>query len=144
MPCTITISVLSEGQEGDIGDDWKYSLQAKIYSGALQGQDSIDVPKHSLESGKVQEPPGPPAAVVIPAGENGAEIKVDLKLLATEVDFLKNDTGEKSVSFTMTCPEAGAPAVIEDREITAGVTEAPTGLGNAVLKLNIRLVLDSA
>ncbi len=144
MPCTMTMSILSESQEGDIGDDWKYSLQAKIYSGALQGQDTIDVKKHSLTSGTTQEPPGPPAAAVIPAGENGAEIKVDLKLMASEVDFLKNDTGEKSVTFSMICPAVGAEPVVDEREITAGVTEAPTGLGNAVLTLKIRMVLANA
>jgi hypothetical protein len=140
----MTMSVVSESQEGDIGDDWKYDLQAKIYSGALQGQDTIAVKKHNLSSGATQAPPGPPAAVVIPAGENGAEIKVDLKLMAAEVDLLKNDTGEKSMSFAMTCPAAGAEPVVDEREITAGVTEAPTGLGNAVLTLKIRLVLANA
>ncbi len=144
MPSRITMSVLSERQEGDVGDDWKYTLHAKIYSGALQGQDTIEVPKHTLESGKVQDPPGPPAAVVIAAGEAGAEINVNLKLVASEVDLLKDDTGEKSISFSMTCPEAGGEPVIDEREISAGVTEAPTGLGSAVFRLNLRLVLESS
>ena len=144
MPSKITMSVLTESQEGDVGDDWKYSLQAKVYSGALQGKDTIEVPKHTLESGKVQEPPGPPAAVVLPAGEPGDEIKLDLKLVASEVDLLKDDTGEKVISFSMTCPKAGADPVIDEREISAGITEAPTGIGNAVFKLNLRLVLESS
>ena len=144
MPSTMTMSVLKESQEGDVGDDWKYNLHAKVYSGALQGQDAIDVPKHSLESGKVQDPPGPPAAVVIPSGEPGDEIRVELKLVATEVDLLKNDSGEKSITLTLTNPPAGGAAVIEEREVSAGITEAPTGLGNAVFKVDVRLVLESS
>ena len=142
MPCTLTMAVLSETQEGDIGDDWKYTLQAKVYSGALTGQDTISVPKHSLQSGKIQDPPGPPAAVVIPAGDGG-EINVELKLEVAEVDLLKNDTGEKSISIPLTCPEAGGAALVEEREVSAGVTEAPSGVGNAVFKLNVRLVLEN-
>ena len=31
MACKATISLLSESQEGTIGDDWRYSLEAKIF-----------------------------------------------------------------------------------------------------------------
>lgn len=144
MPSTLTMTVLSESQEGDIGDDWKYSLNAKVYSGALVGQGAIEVPKHNLGKGKTQEPPGPPGAAVIPAGEAGSEIQLQLKLSVAEVDLLKNDTGEKSISLSLTSPAAGEPPLVVEREITAGVSEAPSGVGNAVFKIAVRLVLESS
>ncbi len=144
MPCTLTLSVLSENQEGDIGNDWKYTLSAKVYSGALTGQGAVEVAKHTLTSGTTQTPPGPPAAAVIAAGDAGADLKIELRLAAAEVDLLHNDTGEKAVDIRLTNPAAGASALVEEREISVGVTEAPSGIGNAVLTLKIRLELANA
>ena len=143
MPSRLTLSVLSEKQEGNVGKDWKYTLEAKVFCGALTGQGAIRVKRHALESGDKRTPPGPPEPVVIPAGEGGAEISVELHLIATEVDPFQDDVGEKRVSFTMQAPAAGEPAVVEEREITAGVTEEPSGAGNAVLSLGLRLKLES-
>ena len=143
MPSALTVTVLTESQEGTIGDDWKYTLEAKVYSGALQGKDQISVAKHNLGSGVTQEPPGPPAPMVIPAADPGSEIQVDLRLLAEEVDLLRNDTGEKPMSFSMTCPPAGE-TLIDEREISVGVSENPSGSGNAVFVLSLRLELASS
>ena len=143
MACKITISLLSESQEGTIGNDWKYSLEAKIFSGALTGKGAIRVPKHRLDSGETQAPPGPPKALVLPAGEVGDEIRVALRCKVAEVDLIKNDTGEMSVSFNMTCPPAGGAAVVEEREIVIGVDEEPSGVGHAVFKLAYRVTLES-
>jgi len=143
MACKITITLLSESQEGTIGNDWKYSVEAKIFSGALTGKGTIKVPKHRLDSGKTQAPPGPPEALVLPAGEAGAEIRVALRFKAAEVDLFKNDTAETTASFKLTCPLAGGAAVVEDREISMGVDEEPSGIGHAIFKLAYRVTLES-
>ena len=144
MPSTLTITALSESQEGTIGNDWRYSLKASVYSGALTGEGTIDVAKHDLASGTTQEPPGPPAPLVLAAGEAGDEIHVDLRLTATEVDLLQNDEGTKAVSFKLQNPAAGAPAHAEEREVTVGVTEVPSGVGTAVFVLKLGLRLESS
>jgi hypothetical protein len=143
MACKITISVLSESQEGTIGKEWKYSIEAKIFSGALTGKGTLKVPKHRLDSGKTQVPPGPPEALVLPAGEAGAKIRVALRFEVAEVDLFKNDTGEMTASAKLTCPPAGGAAVVEEREISIGVDEEPSGIGHAIFKLAYRMTLES-
>ncbi len=143
MACKITILLLSESQKGTIGNDWKYSFEARIFSGALTGEGTISVPTHRLDSGKTQVPPGPPEALVLPAGEAGAGILVDLRLKVAEVDPLMNDTAEMPTSFKLTCPAAGGAPVVEEREISLGVEEEPSGIGHAVFKLAYRVTLES-
>ena len=143
MASTLTISLLSESQKGTIGNDWKYSLEAKVFSGGLKGKGTISVPKHTLDSGKTQAPPGPPQPLEIAAGEPGAEISLDLRLSVAEVDLLRNDTAEKTHSFKLTSPAAGGSPLVEERELTIGVSEEPSGIGNAVFKLAVRLTLAS-
>ena len=143
MACKITISLLSESQEGTIGNDWKYSIEAKIFSGALTGKGTIKVPKHRLDSGKPQVPPGPPEVLVLPAGEAGAAIRVDLRFKVAEVDLFKNDTGEMPTSFKLACPPVGGAAVVEEREVSIGVEEEPSGIGHAIFKLAYRVTLES-
>ncbi len=101
------------------------------------------MPKHTLDSGKPQVPPGPPEVLVLPAGEAGAEIHVDLRFKVAEVDLFKNDTGEMPTSFKLTCPPAGGAAVVEEREISIGVEEEPSGIGHAIFKLAYRVTLES-
>lgn len=143
MASRITISLLSESQTGTIGNDWKYSVEAKIFSGALTGKGTIKVAKHRLDSGETQVPPGPPKPLVLPAGEPGAKIRVDLRFKVAEVDLFQNDTAEMPTSFRLTCPEAGGEPVVEDREISLGVEEEPSGIGHAVFKIAYRVTLES-
>jgi len=53
MAFKVTISVLSESQEGDIGDDWKFELNAKVFNEGLAGEGVIKVKKHNLPAGVV-------------------------------------------------------------------------------------------
>ncbi|MDX1379663.1 MAG: hypothetical protein R3233_01015 [Xanthomonadales bacterium] len=144
MACSMTLTLVSETQKGDIGNDWKYTLEAKLYSGALTGQGSVSVPKHTLDSGEQREPPGPPEPLVIEAGPPGGESRVELRLVATEVDLLRNDSGEAATSLTMRCPNAGEPPVVEEHEISVGVSEAPAYTKSAVLKIRVRLEIAAA
>jgi hypothetical protein len=144
MACKITILLLSESQEGTIGNDWKYDLEAKIFSGPRIGKGTIRVRKHTLESGlKLEPPPGPPEPLVLPAGEPGGKIRVDLRLSVAEVDLIENDTGEMSISVRLTCPGIGEPPVVEEREISVGVSEQPSGIGSASFKLALRMTVEN-
>jgi hypothetical protein len=144
MACKITILLLSEGQEGNIGNDWKYELEAKIFSGPRIGMGTIRVPKHTLESGiNLEPPPGPPEPLVLPAGEPGGRIRVDLRLSVEEVDVIENDTGAMSTSIKLTCPGAGEPPVVHEREISVGVSEQPSGFGSASFTLAFRMTVEN-
>ncbi|NIP18186.1 MAG: hypothetical protein GWM87_08545 [Xanthomonadales bacterium] len=141
MACKVTFSILSEGQQGNIGDDWKYSIEAKVFNQGLKGKGSIEVPKHTLGSGMTQEPPGPPAPIEIDAGEGGAELMVRLTLKATEVDLFKSDCGEVQVNFHMPSPAPGEAPITKDTEVSVGVRESPGLMDEtAVFTLKVRLV----
>ena len=143
MACTLTLSLISESQEGDVGDDWKYELETKVFSGALAGQGTISVPKHQLASGETQEPHGNPAAIAIPAGEPGAEIKINLKLTATEVDLFRDDSGTQNTSIVMVAPHSGGEKVVKEADLSVGVVEMPGQMSSAVFTLRIGLALAS-
>ena len=141
MACKITFELLTESQTGTIGNDWKYELEAKIFSGRRIGEGTIKVKKHDLESGDTQKPPGPPAPMVLPAGEPGDDIRVALKLSVAEVDLFENDTGEMSTELRYTCPPAGSNPIVEERELSVGVVEQPSGIGTAEFTLCFQVTL---
>mgnify|MGYP000050089501 CR=1 FL=1 len=142
----ITITLLSERQDGQIGDDWKYELGVKVFNGGLVDEGSIKVPEHTLASGTTEVPPGPPEPLVLNAGEVGEkDVLVRVRLDATEVDALVSDHGSSSRDFSIGCPAAGEPPVSQDVTISAGVMEAPAIAGeSSVLQLALRLVAESA
>lgn len=149
MACTMTFSFLQESLSGKIGDDWKYSVHVQIYgagagSHAIISEGTLEVPEHNLKPGTTQAPPGPPEPLVLPAGAAGQDIRVELRFAAAEVDLVINDTGSKPASFTMTNPAAGAPAVAQEREISIGVEEEPSGIGTGVLTLKYRYEVASS
>ncbi len=143
MASQITIQLLTETQEGTIGNDWKYALEAKIFSGRILGEGTVKVPKHTLESGERREPPGPPEPLVLPAGEPGGKIRVELWLAAEEVDLIQNDKGDVKTTVKLSCPASGGRPVIEERELSVGITEQPAGIGTAIFKLAYRMTVES-
>lgn len=141
MACKVTMTLLQESQQGNIGDDWKYSIEAKVFSQGLKGTGHIKVPKHTLSSGATQEPPGPPKPVVIDAGDGGGEIMIRITLLATEVDFFKSDSGETQINFHMPAPSPGDAPISRETTVSVGVRESPGIMDEtAVLTLTLRLV----
>ena len=137
----MTVSVLSERQEGKIGDDWRYTVEAKVFNQGLKGKGMIKVKKHSLASGVTMEPHGSPEALVLGAGDAGSELKVFLKLVATEVDLFRNDEGESELNFTMPCPNPGETPFTIEKEISCGVTEKPIVADNtSIFTVVVRLV----
>ena len=87
MSCRLTMTLVSECQEGNIGEDWKYALDVEVQSGELRGQGSVSVAKHNLPSGIVREPYGSPAPQVLLTGECSDDLMLRMRLVATEVDL---------------------------------------------------------
>ncbi len=146
MNGTITISLLSEKQDGQIGDDWQYELRVMVFNGELVDEGSISVPEHILPAGTVQAPPGPPEPLELNAGAVGEDdVLVRLRLDATEVDALVNDQGTSSRDVSIRLPGPGQSPVSQDETISVGVMESPGLAGDsAVLRVTLRLVAESA
>jgi hypothetical protein len=141
MTGTVTVSVISERQDGKIGNDWRYDVEVKVFNEGLKGKGSINVKKHTLDSGITMEPHGSPDPIVLEAGDCGSELKIWMKLIATEVDLFRNDTGESDLNFTIHCPREGENALVVEKEISCGVTEKPVVADNtAIFKVLVRLV----
>lgn len=140
MAGKVNVSILSERQDGKIGDDWRYDLEAKVFNEGLKGKGTISVAKHNLASGVTVDPHGAPPPLELDAGEPGSELKIWLKLVATEVDMFRNDTGESELHFTMACPQPGEAPLVMEREISCGVTEKPVVADNtSIFKVIVRL-----
>lgn len=141
MTCKLTISLLSESQQGNIGDDWKYQIDIKVFNQGLAGHGTIDVAKHNLASGTTQAPPNGTESVIIDACEAGNELLVRLTLNATEVDFLKSDRGETQLNMHMPSPSPGAAPISREIELSVGVRESPGLMDEtAILSLQLKLV----
>jgi len=136
------MTLLSESQEGNCGDDWKYEIQAKVFNEGVKGEGSILVPKHTLESGTVEKPYGSPEPLTLYDGECLTELLIRLYLTATEVDLFKNDVGKASMEFKIACPGPGVGSISKEVDIAAGVRESPGILiKNSVFTSSIRFDL---
>ena len=143
MAFKVTVSVLSETQEGDIGDDWKFELSVKTFNEGLQGEGTIKVKKHHLPAGVVQDPPGPPAPLVLAAGEGAQNILIRLKLKAIEVDLFQNDVGIVESDLTCPCPAEHDGISAHQTDLSVGVRESPGFLNQvAVFTLKLRIVIE--
>ena len=142
MAAKVTFTILKEGHEGPIGDDWRYWVEAKVFNQGLKGEGKVEVKKHSLPTGTTQVPPGPPAPLELPAGECGQRVKVKLTLEATEVDLFRNDVGITDIDTYLECPGPGQPPLVHDGKISVGVIESPGITGEtSIITLQVRLVL---
>ena len=140
MACTISISLVSEHVDGEIGNDWKYSLSAEAVG--MDGSDSarLDVPQHKLSPGLTSVPPNR-EAVTLRGGDCGTPTRVVLTLVASEVDWVFSDTGEQSVTVELSCPGTDQEPIRLEREIAAHVEERPRMLGgSANLLIKVRLI----
>ena len=143
MGFKVTISVLSESQEGDIGDDWRFSLAVKVFNQGLKDEGVIKVKKHILPAGVVQDPPGPLAPLVLSGGDADGEILIRLALTATEVDLFQNDTGTVESDMVCPCPSVEDRITAHQTELSAGVRESPGFLNQvSVFTLKLRVVIE--
>lgn len=143
MRYRLIMTLVSEGQDGNLGEDWKYELGVKVFSDGLQSEKTIEVPKHRLMSGTVERPHGQPGAVTVYEGEAGEELLLRFHLVATEVDLFINDVGSVSKDLPMQLPGPGEPMLSREVDLSAGVRESP-GIRNlnAVFTLRIRLEVE--
>ncbi len=142
MACKLVMTLLSESQEGECGQDWKYVLEVKVFSEGLKGEGVISVPKHVLTSGTTQAPFGSPEPIEVYSGDCLTELMIRLHLTAIEVDLFMNDVGKASMEFKMECPGPGISDVTKEVDITAGVREAPVILNkHAVFTASVRFDL---
>lgn len=145
MSCRLTMTVVSECQEGNIGEDWKYDLDVKVHSGELQGQGSVSVAKHNLPSGIVRDPHGSPAPQVLLTGECTDELVLRIRLVATEVDLFVNDVGEVQTELVMACPGPAGGTLTKELDLDVQVRELPQILPRkAVFTLRVRFNLACA
>ena len=143
MAFKVAISVLSETQEGDIGDDWKFDLNVKIFNEGLQGEGNLKVKKHRLPAGVIQDPPGLTQPLELPAGDGQQNILVRLHLKATEVDLFQNDTGIVESDLTCPCPSEQDRISAHQTELSVGVRESPGFLNQvAIFTLKLRIVIE--
>ena len=139
MNCKLTMTLISESQKGECGDDWKYDLQAEVFNGGQVGRGRIAVPKHTLESGSVQGPFGSPEPVVLFEGDCASDLEVKLDLEATEVDLFVNDVGKASKTILIEPPHPGSSKLTKEVDIVVNVKEAPAILNKlSVFTLRVR------
>ena len=139
MNCKLMMTVISESQKGECGDEWKYDLQAEVSNGEATGKGRISVPKHTLVSGSVLEPFGSPEPVVLFEGECASDLEVKLDLTATEVDLFVNDVGNTSKTILIESPHPGISKLTKEVDIDVNVREAPAFLKKqAVFTLRVR------
>ena len=142
MTCKLTMTLISEHQEGNCGEDWKYDLDVKVFHEGLKGEGQVSVPKHTLEAGIVKEPFGSPEPLVVFEGECLTELLVRMQLTATEVDLFVNDVGKASKDIRIECPGPRADKVTKEVDMAAGVRESPAILNkNSVFTVRVRFTL---
>jgi len=142
MSCRLTMTLISESQEGNIGEDWKYKIDASVVSDGDKGQGSISVAKHNLPSGVVREPHGSPPPQVLFTGDCSGELQVHINLVATEVDLFINDVGKLKRELVIQCPGPAGGTVTKELDLAVNVRESPPILPQkAVFTLRVRFQL---
>lgn len=142
MTCRLVMTLLSENQEGECGEDWKYDVEVKVFNEGLKGSGKISVPRHNLPVHATEPPFGNPEPEVVYSGDCLTELLIRLHLTATEVDLFVNDVGHASMEFKMECPGPSVKTVTKEVDITAGVREAPVILNkDAVFTVGVRFEL---
>ena len=142
MTCKLTMTLISESQQGNIGEDWRYKLDAKVQCGDLKGEGSVSVPKHNLPSGPVREPYGSPPPQVIFTGKCTDDLLLQLRLVATEVDVFFNDVGKVRKELRIECLGPARSTVTKEVDLQVEVRESPPILPQkAIFTLRVRFTL---
>jgi len=145
MTCKLTMTLISETQQGNIGEDWKYQLDVKVLAPDAEGKGSVSVPKHNLPAGEIREPHGAPPPQTIFSGDCSGQLTVRMHLTAIEVDVFVNDVGRKKKDLIIDCPGPAGGRVTKEVDIAVDVRESPPILPKkAVFTLRVRFALECA
>lgn len=111
MGCSVTLTIVEESLNGDIGDDWEYSVEIKVYNPASAttpvSAGTISVPEHRIAPGTSQSPPPGTTGLILEAGPCESVARVDLTFTASELDLISDDTEVDSRGLTVACPGPG-------------------------------------
>jgi hypothetical protein len=120
------MTLVSECQEGNVGEDWKYDLDVTLSGhGVDQGACSVRIPKHNLPPGVVRPPHGSPAPQVLYSGECSGDLLLRINLVATEVDLFVNDVGKLHRDLVIECPGPAGGTVTREVDLEVEVRESP-------------------
>jgi hypothetical protein len=139
MACSLTVTLISEQQVGNCGEDWKYDLDVQVLHEGLRGQGRFHVPRHNLKSGDIREPHGAPEPQLLYSGDCLTELLVRIQLTATEVDLFMNDVGKSSQDLVIACPAPGSDKTVKEVDISAEVHETPRFLSRKTAEFKVRL-----
>jgi hypothetical protein len=119
------MTLVSECQEGNVGEDWKYDLKVEVTGQGVQGSGSVSVPRHDLPQGVVRAPHGSPAPLVLYTGDCTGDLLLRMDLVATEVDLFVNDVGKLRRDLVIECPGPAGGAVTREVDLEVEVLESP-------------------
>ena len=147
MTCKLSFWIEEETVTGNVGNDWSYSVIARVYNPTLIGAGEIRQPEHRLEAGTSSPPPNS-KRVELPAGECGSSPSVLLILSATESDWLVDDKGSNQMVVVLQCPATPGASSVHEVDIAARVAESPRLLaffkGDAAASLSVKVKLQLA
>jgi len=139
------MTLVSECQEGNVGEDWKYRLDVTVSGDGMEGQGSVDVAKHNLPPGIVREPHGSPAPQVLFNGGCSGNLLLRMQLVATEVDLFVNDVGKLTKELVIECPGPAGGTVTREVDLEVEVRESPPIIPRkSVFTLRVRFNLACA
>jgi len=119
------MTLVSECQEGNVGEDWKYQLDVAVTGDGVEGQGSVSVAKHNLPPGVVRAPHGSPAPQVLFNGSCRGSLLLRMQLVATEVDLFVNDVGKLHKDLVLECPGPAGGTVTKEVDLEVEVRESP-------------------
>ena len=142
MGCSIRLTILEESLNGDIGDDWAYSVSVRVYNPASEttpvSEGTIDVPGHRLAPGSAQQPPEGTGALTLDAGPCESMARLELIFTASELDLVSDDSEVDSRALTVACPGQGKDSQTSVYRPRLTVRESG-GDGLATLTLNLQV-----
>ena len=145
MGCSVKLTIVEESLNGDIGDDWEYSVEIKVFNPASAtmpvSAGTIQVPKHQLAPGSAQRPPDGTQSLILEAGPCETVARVDLTFTAAELDLLSDDKEVDSRGLTLACPGPGQEPHSEHYRPRLTIRESG---GDGIATLTLTLEVESA
>ena len=143
MACHVSVTVMTEQVVGDIGDDWKYSINLSVTNdGVTQTPlwSPLSIGEHRIKPNA--NPAPPPSHPVLPmdAGDCASAAYVNIDVAANEVDVFRNDPGRGTARIPIECPGPSGPRSSLIHKMAIDVSEKPGifgGQAQLILELKI-------